>query len=114
VNAELSIPSKKEYLSPNERGRLRVQLTNKGVDDIQGVVASVRPDQSVRGISYNESINVGDILRGSTRLAIFYFTATEKVPSQTAAFWIDVRDGKGRPVSDPCRVTVVTRSRGSN
>ena len=111
VTADLAIPSKNEYLSPTERGRLRVLLTNKWKNEIKGVVATLRPDQAVKDITYNESIVLGDVPGGVTRLAIFYLTASEDVTSQNTSFWIHVRDGQGELVAEPFRLNVVTQAR---
>jgi len=109
-DTEFSEPSGNNALDPKETGRLRVVLTNSGKISLRNVVVRVIPLATPTGVTYNDSITVGDIPVNATRYAIFYFTASSNVPSQILTFQIDIHDSLGG-VADSRLVTFLTRER---
>lgn len=108
--AEFSEPSGDNFLEPRETGRLRLILTNGGKSTLRTVVARIIPLATPTGVSYNDSISVGDIPAGATRYAIFYFSAAEDVVSQILMFQIDIHDTQG-VVADSRLITFLTKER---
>jgi hypothetical protein len=107
---EFSEPSGNKSLDPRETGRLRVVLTNTGKVTAKSIVVRVIPLSAPVEVSFNDSITVGDIPVNATRYAIFYFTATEAVPSQILTFQIDIHDPLGT-VADSRLFTFLTKER---
>jgi len=107
---EFTEPSGDNFLGPRETGRLRIVLTNSGKTPLRSVVARVLPLSAATGLTYNDSITVGDVPVNATRYAIFYFTATESVTSQIMTFQIDIVDKQGS-VADSRLFTFLTRER---
>jgi hypothetical protein len=107
---EFSEQSGDNFLEARETGRLRLILTNSGKPTLRNVVAKIVPLAPPTGLSYNDSISVGDIPGNATRYAIFYFTAEENVPSQILTFQIDVHDNRGM-VADSRLVTFLTKEK---
>ena len=107
---EFSEPSGNNALDPKETGRLRVVLTNSGKISLRSVVVRVSPLASIAGVTYNDSIAVGDIPVSATRYAIFYFTAATDVVSQVLTFQVEIHDPLGK-VAEPRLVTFLTRER---
>jgi hypothetical protein len=107
---EFSEPSGNNALDAKETGRLRVVLTNSGKITLRNVVVRIVPLASPVGVTFNDSIAVGDIPVNATRYAIFYFSASADVPSQILTFQIDVHDPLGG-VADSRLVTFLTRDR---
>lgn len=107
---EFSEPSGDNFLEPRETGRLRLILTNSGKSSLRNVVAKIVPLAPPSGVSYNDSISVGDIPGNATRYAIFYFTAEESVASQILTFQVDVRDNRG-VVADSRLITFLTKEK---
>lgn len=110
---EFSEPSGNNALDPKETGRLRIVLTNSGKITLRNLVVRVVPMAPPVGVTYNDSIMVGDIPVSATRYAIFYFTASAEVTSQILTFQIDVHDPLGS-VADSRLVTFLTRDRKGN
>ncbi len=109
-DTEFSEPSGNNALDPKETGRLRVVLTNSGKIALRNVVVRVIPLSTPAGVTFNDSIAVGDIPVSATRYAIFYFSASANVPSQILTFQIDVHDPLGG-IADSRLVTFLTRER---
>jgi hypothetical protein len=109
-DTEFSEPSGNNALDPKETGRLRVVLTNSGKISLRNVVVRIIPLATPAGVTYNDSIAVGDIPVNATRYAIFYFSASPTVPSQILTFQIDIHDSLGG-VADSRLVTFLTRER---
>ena len=109
-DTEFSEPSGNNALDPKETGRLRVVLTNSGKISLRNVVVRVIPLATPVGVTYNDSIAVGDIPVNATRYAIFYFSASPNVPSQILTFQVDIHDSLGG-VADSRLVTFLTRER---
>ena len=107
---EFSEPSGDNFLEPRETGRLRLILTNTGKSTLRSIVARIIPLSPPAGVSYNDSITVGDIPGNATRYAIFYFTADENVTSQILTFQIDIHDLRG-VVADSRLITFLTKER---
>jgi hypothetical protein len=110
---EFSEPSGNGALEPKETGRLRIVLSNSGKITLRNLVVKIVPLAAPAGITFNDSILVGDIPIGATRYAIFYFTASAEVPSQILTYQINVHDPLGE-VADPRLVTFLTRDRKGN
>jgi len=107
---EFSEPSGDNFLEPRETGRLRLILTNTGKSTMRSVVARIIPLAAPSGVSYNDSITVGDIPGNATRYAIFYFSADENVTSQILTFQINIHDSQG-VVADSRLITFLTKER---
>ncbi len=107
---EFTEPSGDNFLEPRETGRLRVVITNTGKVVLRNIVARIIPLAPPTDISFNDSIDVGEIPVNATRYAIFHFTAAENVSSQILTFQIDVRDPQGS-IADSRLFTFLTRTR---
>ena len=107
---EFSEPSGDNFLEPRETGRLRLILTNTGKASLRNVVARIIPLALPSGVSYNDSISVGDIPGNATRYAIFYFSADENVTSQILTFQINIHDARGA-IADSRLITFLTKER---
>ena len=108
---EFSEPSGNEYLEAKETGRLRIAISNPGSTSAKGVYVKLNPLQEVRGISYPDSIYVGEIPVSSSRYAIFYFQAAERLDPQIVTFGVEVRGGGKALLADPKLLTFLTRQR---
>jgi hypothetical protein len=107
---EFSEPSGNEYLEQKETGRLRIAISNPGSAIVRGVFVKLNPLQEVSGVSYPDSIFVGDIPVNSSRYAIFYFQAADRLDPQIVTFGVEVRGGRGL-LADPKLLTFLTRQR---
>jgi len=105
---EFTEPSGNNYLDARETGRLRLKIANTGRLAVRNVVARVVPLSPPSSLSYSDSIVVGDVPAGSTRYAIFYFTARDEVPAQIVTFQVELADPRGT-VADPKLLTFLTR-----
>jgi hypothetical protein len=107
---EFSEPSGNEYLEAKETGRLRIAISNPGSAAVKGVFVRLNALQEVRGVSYPDSIFVGDIPVNSSRYAIFYFKAADQLDPQIVTFGVEVRAGSAL-LADPKLLTFLTRQR---
>jgi len=105
---EFTEPSGNNYLDARETGRLRIKITNGGRLPVRNVIARVVPLSPPASLSYSDSIVVGEVPAGSTRYAIFYFSARDEVPAQIVTFQVELADPRG-PVADPKLLTFLTR-----
>jgi hypothetical protein len=110
---EFSEPSGNKSLEAKETGRLRVVISNAGKTMVRGVVARVAPLTPPTGITYNDSIVVGDIPVNASRYAIFYFTAKDNVPSQIVTFQVELFV-RGVEATEPKLLTFLTKDQRSN
>jgi hypothetical protein len=102
-------PSGNSYLDAKETGRLKLIITNIGKTPVRNVIARLTPTEPPSGVTFIDSIKVGDIPVSGARYAIFYVTAATSVPSQTLKFQIQVFDQIG-PASEPRILTFSTRA----
>lgn len=107
---QFSEPSGNEYLEAKETGRLRVEIRNPGSVSVKGVYVRLNPLQEIKGVTYPDSIFVGEIPVNSSRYAIFYFQAAEKLDPQIVTIGVEVRVGRGL-LADPKLLTFLTRQR---
>jgi len=107
---EFTEPSGNEYLEQKETGRLRIAISNPGSVTVKGAFVKLRPLQEVKGVSYPDSIFVGDIPVSSSRYAIFYFQAADRLDPQIVTFGVEVRGGRGL-LAEPKLLTFLTRQR---
>lgn len=106
---EFTEPSGNKFLDAKETGRLRLVINNIGKLPARHVIARVVPLASPTGVVFKDSITVGEIPVNSTRYAIFYFVASETVPSQILTFQLDVHDARGN-AAEPRLLTFLTRA----
>jgi hypothetical protein len=109
LEVEFTDPSGDGFLDAKETGRLRIIITNTGRSVVRGVVAKIVPKTDVSGLTYIDSIRVGDLPVNGTQYAIFYFTAATAVRSQTVTFRVEIRNGNNDLVAEPRLLTFVTR-----
>ncbi len=109
-DVEFSEPSGNEYLEPRETGRMRVAISNPGSATVKGVFVKLNPLQEVKGVSYSDSIHVGDIPPNSSQYGVFYFKAADQLDPQIVTFGVEVRGGRGL-LADPKLLTFLTRQR---
>ncbi|MBP1655728.1 MAG: hypothetical protein H6Q31_329 [Bacteroidetes bacterium] len=107
---EFTEPSGDNFLESRETGRLRLMITNSGKVSLRNVVARIIPLARPADVTFNDSIDVGEIPVGATRYAIFHFTAAENVRSQILTFQIDIHDPQGT-IADSRLFTFLTRAR---
>ncbi len=107
---EFTEPSGNEYLEQKETGRLRIAISNPGSATVKGAYVRLNPLQEVKGVSYPDSIFVGDIPVSSSRYAIFYFQAADRIDPQIVTFGVEVRGGRGL-LAEPKLLTFLTRQR---
>jgi len=107
---EFTEPSGDNFLEPRETGRLRLMISNVGKVALRSVVVRIVPLSPPSDVTFNDSIDIGDIPVNATRFAIFHFTATENVRSQILTFQIDIHDSQGS-VADSRLFTFLTRAR---
>jgi hypothetical protein len=72
------------------------------------VIARILPLAPLQGVTYNDSIVVGDIPVNATRYAIFYFAASDTVPAQIVTVHVDVFANKAE-ATEPRLLTFLTR-----
>jgi hypothetical protein len=109
LEIEFTDPSGDGFLDAKETGRLRIIITNTGKTVARDLVAKIIPKTEVSGLTYIDSIKVGDVPVSGTRYAIFYFTAATAVRSQTVTFRVEIRNGNNDLVAEPRLLTFVTR-----
>lgn len=107
---EFTEPSGNEYLEQKETGRLRIAISNPGSATVKGAYVRLNALQEVKGVSYPDSIYVGDIPVSSSRYAIFYFQAADRLDPQIVTFGVEVRGGRGL-LAEPKLLTFLTRQR---
>lgn len=107
---EFTEPSGNEYLEQKETGRLRIAISNPGSATVKGAYVRLNALQEVKGVSYPDSIFVGDIPVNSSRYAIFYFQAADRLDPQIVTFGVEVRAGRGL-LAEPKLLTFLTRQR---
>ena len=107
---EFTEPSGNEYLEQKETGRLRIAISNPGSATVKGTYVKLNVLQEVKGVSYPDSIFVGDIPVSSSRYAIFYFQAADRLDPQIVTFGVEVRGGRGL-LAEPKLLTFLTRQR---
>ena len=110
---EFTEPSGNKFLDAKETGRLRLVINNIGKVAAKNVIAKVVPLATPTGVVFKDSILVGEIPVNSTRYAIFYFVASESVPSQILTFQLDVHDARGSS-AEPRLLTFLTRALHAN
>lgn len=110
---EFSEPSGNKTLEGRETGRLRVVVSNSGRGTVRSVVARVSPLAPPTAITFNDSILVGDIPVNASRYAIFYFSASEKVPSQIVTFQVQIFS-RGIEAAEPKLLTFLTKDHRTN
>ena len=110
---EFTEPSGNKFLDAKETGRLRLVINNIGKAPAKNVIAKVIPLATPTGVVFKDSILVGEIPVNSTRYAIFYFVASESVPSQILTFQLDVHDARGSS-AEPRLLTFLTRALHAN
>jgi hypothetical protein len=109
LEVEFTDPSGDGFLDAKETGRLRIIMTNTGRSVVRGIVAKIIPKTDVSGLTYIDSIKVGDVPVSATQYAIFYFTAATAVRSQTVTFRVEILNGSGDLAAEPRLLTFVTR-----
>ncbi len=107
---EFTEPSGNEYLEQKETGRLRIAISNPGSVTVKGVHVRLNALQEVKGSIVPDSIFVGDIPVNSSRYAIFYFQAADRLEPQIVTFGVEVRGGRGL-LAEPKLLTFLTRQR---
>lgn len=107
---EFTEPSGNEYLEQKETGRLRIAIGNPGSAAVKGAYVKLRALQEVKGVSYPDSIFVGEIPANSSRYAIFYFQAGDRLDPQIVTFGVEVKAGGGL-LAEPKLLTFLTRQR---
>jgi hypothetical protein len=109
LDIEFTDPSGDGFLDARETSRLRIIISNNGSFPVRGASVKIVPKTDIKGITFIDSIKVGDIPVNGTRYAIFYFTAGSNVPSQTVTCVVNVVDGAGELAADPRMLTFVSR-----
>ena len=112
IEMEFSEPSGNNYLDAKETGRLRLIIANIANVPARNVYAKLLPSGKPRGITFIDSIRVGNIPVNRTRYAVFYFTASTEVPSETLNFEVEVFDQNGL-AAEPHALTFSTRRLGA-
>jgi len=107
---EFSEPSGNNYLDAGETARLRVQIANGGRLTARGVFVRLMPLSPPQGITYSDSIVVGDVPPGETRFAIFYIAGDAELTPQIVTFGVEIHNGEGS-LADPKLLTFLTRPR---
>jgi len=107
---QFTCPSGEKFLTGQETGRLRLSITNTSDVPVRSVRAKLVPIDKPIGVTFNDSILVGDIPPGQTQYAIFYLIATENVPDQVVTLGVEVHQQLGQE-PDPRLLTFETKAR---
>ena len=110
---EFTEPSGNGFLDAKETGRLKLIISNIVKVPARNVIAKIVPLDKAVGITFIDSIKVGSIPVNGTQYAIFYFTASTTVPSQTLKFQIEVIDENGF-AAEPRQLAFSTRELNSS
>lgn len=109
-NYEFTEPSGNNYLDAGETARLRVRISNGGRLTARGILVRLLPLSPPQGVTYSDSIVVGEIPPGETRYAIFYIAADTEMSPQIVTFGVEVHNSEGS-LTDPKLLTFLTRPR---
>ena len=107
---QFTTPSGEKFLTGRETGRLRLSITNTSEVVVRNVRAKIVPIDRPIGVTFNDSIEVGDIPPGQSQYAIFYLNATEDVPDQVVTLGVEVHQLIGQE-PDPRLLTFETKAR---
>jgi hypothetical protein len=107
---QFTCPSGEKFLTGQETGRLRLSITNTSEVLVRNVRASLVPIDKPIGVTFNDSILVGDIPPGQTQYAIFYLIAADSVPDQVVTLGVEVHQQLGQE-PDPRLLTFETKAR---
>ena len=83
-------------LEANETAKLELKIRNLGTSVAKNVKISLnQTDENIKGLLYDSSIEMGDLLPGESRDATLIVAADYKVPRTTARFSIEVLEENG-------------------
>lgn len=114
ITLQFSEPSGNNALDAGETGLLNVVVMNSGGSLARGVVARLKPGETVFGINFATSVQVGDIPTNGSASAQFTLQASENVRLQTLIFTVEARDASGvttesKPITIAVRERVLAR-----
>jgi len=107
---QFTTPSGEKFITGRETGRLRLSITNTSEVAVRNVRAKLVPIDKPIGVTFNDSIVVGDIPPGQSQYAIFYLNAAENVPDQVVTLGVEVHQQLGQE-PDPRLLTFETKAR---
>ncbi|MGA9119982.1 MAG: hypothetical protein WB699_11515 [Bacteroidota bacterium] len=107
---QFTTPSGEKFLTSRETGRLRLSITNTSEVVVRNVLAKLVPIDRPIGVTFNDSIMVGDIPPGQSQYAIFYLNTSESVPDQVVTIGVEVHQQVGQE-PDPRLLTFETKAR---
>ncbi len=91
---EFSDPSGDTFLDAGETGILKLTISNTGAGIARDVIAKIFPSSIMTGITYDPSIEIGEITIRSQKTVRFKISADENITSQRITFQITV-ESKG-------------------
>ncbi len=92
----LTDENKNNVLEANETAKLELRISNLGTKTARNVRINMNlTDESIKGLLYDTSIEIGDLLPREARDATMVIGADYKVPRVTATFRIEVVEENG-------------------
>ncbi len=107
---QFTTPSGEKFLTGGETGRLRLSITNTSEVVVRNVRAKLVPIDKPIGVTFNDSIEVGDIPSGQSQYAILYLNTADDVPDQVVTLGVEVHQQIGQE-PDPRLLTFETKAR---
>ncbi len=108
VSIKFVEPSGNNILDAEETGKLVLTIKNSGKGDAFDCVAQITTAKKIKGMSYEREVALGTIPAGETLVKEIEVKADEEIPTDQAAFAIDVKEASG---FDPAPVKLSFRTK---
>jgi hypothetical protein len=108
ANIQFYEPSGNNILDAGETGKLIITVENSGKGDAFDVMAELRVDKKLNGLSYEKSLSFGTIPSGAKVTKEASLRAAEDLPTDTISFDIEIREANGFD-ANPLRIAFRTK-----
>jgi hypothetical protein len=109
ATVKLSEPSGNNILDAGETGTLALTVRNDGKGDAFDVIAEIKPDKPLTGLSFEQPLVLGTIAAGQEVTKEAALKTGEDLPTGTLTFDIQVREANGFD-PNPLKISFRTKS----
>ena len=100
-------PNGNGFLDAEEKGRVKVSVTNNGKGPAMGLILSLEDQSKNNGLSFLSSRVIGEILPGATKSGELEITASKDVTRSVNSFLVSAKESYGFP-PDPMKISFET------
>ena len=100
-------PNGNGFLDAEEKGKVKVSITNSGKGSAMGVFVKLNAETSNKDISAETSKIIGEVPVGQTKTTVFFINASKSVTRMENRFTISATESYGFP-PDPSQITFET------